>query len=86
MATLRVLRAGVALSAPVRVRVVRAGVTTTGALTLRVLRAGVTTETSVLANAGVPVTVDSLDVVVLSANASSGAPRGTRGRRPSARR
>lgn len=57
-------------------RVLRAGVGTSGAATLRVLRAGVTTETSVLANAGAPTTVGSLDTVVLSAEASSGNPTG----------
>jgi hypothetical protein len=76
VATLRVLRAGVSPTTPTRLRIVRAGVTTTGAGTLRVLRAGVTTETSVQANAGAPVTVNSLDIVVLSAAASSGNPTG----------
>lgn len=55
-------------------RVLRAAVTTTGAATLRVLSAAVTTDTSVQANAGTPVEVDSLENVVLSAAASSGNP------------
>jgi hypothetical protein len=63
-------------TAVTRLRVLRAGVSTSGAANLRVLRAAVTTETAVQANAGAPVTADSLDTVVLSAEASSGTPTG----------
>jgi hypothetical protein len=72
----RVLRAAVTTGSPVRARVLRVAVTTAGQATARVLRAAVTTETSVQANAGAPITVDSLEVVVLSADASSGNPTG----------
>jgi hypothetical protein len=76
VATVRVLRAAVTLSNPPRVRVLRAAVTTSGAVTVRALRVEVTTETAVQANAGAPITVNSLDLVVLSAEASSGNPTG----------
>jgi hypothetical protein len=76
VATARVLRAQVATTAAHTARVLRVQVTTTGAATARVLSAAVATESAVQANAGAPVTVDSLDTVVLSADASSGNPTG----------
>jgi hypothetical protein len=76
VATVRVLRAAVTTTAPHTARVLRAEVTTSGSAVVRVLRAEVLTESAVQANAGAPVTVDSLDTVVLSADASSGNPTG----------
>lgn len=74
MATVRVVRVGAATGSPVRTRVQRAGVATLGALRARVVRAGVSVDANVVANAGTPVTVDSREVVVLSALASGGNP------------